>query len=513
MNDRTAPLERVPTGIPGLDPVLQGGLLKGGVYIVQGPPGAGKTILGNQICFNHARTGGNAVYVTLLAESHTRMLAHMRGMSFFQPRVIPERVYYVSCFKVLEGEGLEGLLKVLRTVTASRHATFLVLDGLVSAEEASPSAKDFKKFIHELQSITAMTDCTALLLGSTERPRGFRPEHTMVDGIIELSDDLAKLRSIRHLQVRKMRGANPVRGKHTLEITSDGITIHPRIETQLQPAPGGSMTPDGKRMKFGIEGLDAMLGGGLPGNSTTMLLGPSGCGKTTLGLQFLASGARVGEPGLCFSFYERPRQLLRKSERIGLDVGQWQAKGLIDFVWQPPVEGVIDVLAQRLLQTVEHLQARRLFLDGIQGFEVAAEFPERIRDAFSALVEELERRGVTTVYTVETRDLFGPNIVVPLFGISATTQNIMLLRHVELHAQLFRMISILKLRDSNYDSTIREFRITDRGIDVADTFNAANHVLTGTAVPNGHTDHAPTATARSKRRSKARPIKGKRKKK
>jgi len=158
MTDRTAPLERVATGVPGLDAVLQGGLLKGGVYIVQGPPGAGKTILGNQICFAQAAAGGNAVYVTLLAESHTRMLAHMRGMSFFQPRMIPDRVYYVSCFKVLEGEGLDGLLKVLRTVTASRKASFLVLDGLVSAEEASPSAKDFKKFIHELPSVTAITD-------------------------------------------------------------------------------------------------------------------------------------------------------------------------------------------------------------------------------------------------------------------------------------------------------------------------------------------------------------------
>jgi circadian clock protein KaiC len=503
MTERTAVLARVATGIAGLDPVLDGGLLKGGVYIVQGPPGAGKTILGNQICFNHAREGGSAVYVTLLAESHTRMLAHMRAMAFFEAGLIPERVYYVSCFKVLEGEGLDGLLKVLRTVTASRKASFLVLDGLVSAEEASPTAKDFKKFIHELQSITAMTDCTALLLGSTERPRGFRPEHTMVDGIIELSDDMAQLRAIRHLQVRKMRGANPVRGKHTIEITSDGIVLRPRIETQLH-APAGARASDEVRRPFGIGGLDAMLGGGLPGNSTTMLLGPSGCGKTTLGLQFLATGARNGEPGVWFGFYERPAHLLKKSARLGLDVEQWQQRGLIDFVWQPPVEGVIDVLGQRLIAAIRRMKARRLFLDGIQGFEVAAEFPERIRDVFSALVEELENSGVTTVYTAETRDLIGPHIVVPVEGISATTQNIVLLRHVELNAQLFRMISILKVRDGNYDSTIREFRITEGGFSVADTFNAANQVLSGTAVPNGSEERKSTAQRKPARKGKTR---------
>jgi len=504
MTEPTALLERIATGIPGLDPILDGGFLKGGVYIIQGPPGAGKTILGNQVCFNHARADGRAVYVTLLAESHTRMLAHLRAMSFFQPRLIPDRVYYVSAFKVLEGEGLEGLLKVLRSVMTSRKASVLVLDGLVSAEEISPTAKEYKKFIHELQSITSMTDCTALLLGSTERPRGFRPEHTMVDGIIELADDVTRLRSTRHLQVRKMRGADPVLGKHTLEITEDGIVIYPRIETQLRDRVGAVPTADNERMGFGVAGLDAMVGGGLPGRSTTMLLGPSGCGKTTLGLQFLAAGARAGEPGVHFGFYERPPQLLAKSARIGLEVAEWQARGLIDFIWQPPVEGVIDVLAQRLLQTVRRLKARRLFLDGLQGFEVAAEFPERIRDAFSALVEELERQGVTTLFTVETRDLFGPRIEVPVFGVSAVTQNIILMRHVELNAQLFRLISILKLRDSDYDSTIREFRITDKGISVADTFNATNHVLSGTAVPNEGMAQRPHGRARASKRPKAR---------
>lgn len=511
MTDMTAALERVPTGIPGLDPVLHGGFLKGGVYMVQGAPGAGKTILGNQVCFNHARAGGSAVYVTLLAESHTRMLAHMRAMSFFDPHMIPEKVYYVSCFKVLEGDGLEGLLKILRRVTSSRNASLLVLDGLVSAEEASPSPKDFKKFIHELQSITSLTECTALLLGSTERPSGFRPEHTMVDGILELSDDLSKLRAVRHLQVRKMRGADPVRGKHTLQITDDGITISPRIETRQTPRTGAPEPAD-ERMAFDIAGLDRMLQGGLPGHSTTMLLGPSGSGKTTLGLQFLAAGARAGEPGVYFGFYERPHQLLSKSDRLGLELSQLQARGLLDFVWQPPVEGVIDVLAQKLLETVQRAGARRLFLDGLQGFEVAAEFPERTRDAFSALTDELACQGVTTLYSVETRDLFGPRIEVPLHGVSAVTQNIVLLRHVELNAQLYRLISILKLRDSAYDSTIREFRITERGVSVADTFNAANHVMTGNAMPNGET-RASAPRKPPKRSSKRRPLAGRKRKK
>ena len=168
-------LGRVDTGVPGLDTILEGGLLTGGVYIVEGPPGSGKTILGNQICFHRASRGDSTIYITLLAESHTRMIAHLRGMAFFRADLIASAIYYISAFKVLEDAGLDGLLKSIQGSVYSRGASFIVLDGLVSAEEFAPSARAYKKFIHELQTISGMTGCTVLLLSSTERPGGFRP--------------------------------------------------------------------------------------------------------------------------------------------------------------------------------------------------------------------------------------------------------------------------------------------------------------------------------------------------
>jgi KaiC/GvpD/RAD55 family RecA-like ATPase len=233
---------RLDTGIPGLDTLLNGGLFKGGVYIVEGAPGSGKTILGNQICFHRAAAGDSTIYITLLAESHTRMISHLRGMDFFRPELIASAIYYISAFKVLEETGLDGLLKSIREAVHTRKASFVVLDGLVSAEEFSPSARAFKKFIHEVQTVSGMTGCTVLLLSSTERAGGFRPEHTMVDGLIELGDTAVGVQSLRHAVVRKMRGTRQLRGRHALEISSAGIKIRPRIESLLymseeDPAP------------------------------------------------------------------------------------------------------------------------------------------------------------------------------------------------------------------------------------------------------------------------------------
>jgi circadian clock protein KaiC len=206
-----APLERVPTGIPGLDTILRGGLLEAGIYIVRGEPGAGKTILGNQFCFNHAAAGHHAVYVTLMAETHDRMMQHMQTMSFFEPTRIPDGLYYISGFRVLEEDGIKGFIDLLWREIRTHNATLLVLDGLIVTAESSGSDRNFRKFIHELQAHMAIEGCTALLL-TDGRHDEYHPEYTMVDGLIELHDVLFGAQAERELEVRKLpRHRRPAR--------------------------------------------------------------------------------------------------------------------------------------------------------------------------------------------------------------------------------------------------------------------------------------------------------------
>jgi circadian clock protein KaiC len=479
------PLHRISSGISGLDTILNGGFLKGGIYLLMGPPGAGKTILGNQFSFSHVANGGRVIYVTLLAESHARMFTHIQTLSFFDPTPIADTLYYVSGYSTLEQEGLKGLTTFLRKEVRNHHATALIIDGLTTAREVEPSSLDLKHFLHELHVFTETIGCTTLLLTQFDDGNQVRPEFIMVDGLIELNDRLVDMRSIRELEVHKFRGSKSLSGRHVFEINDDGILVHPRTEALLAQAIKESVLPtiSEQRARFGVPRLDEMLNGGVPPGSTTILFGAPGAGKTLLGLHFLYEGAQRGEPGLLFGFNEVPFQLEQKARRLGLDFRPFVEGGLIKLFWQSQIEDILDVFAERLLEEIERFKVKRLFIDSLQGFQHVVASKERLSLFMSALVMLLRLRGVTTLCTMEVGELISESVHIPINAITALADNIISLRYVELRSQLYRLLSIMKMRDSSYNPSIREFRITPSGIELATTFQSAEAILTGEIHP------------------------------
>ncbi len=458
-------LTHVPSGVLGLDQVLRGGFFSGGVYIIRGAPGAGKTILANQICFRHAEAGGRALYVTLLSESHARMMQHMERLSFYNPDTIPSRLYFVSGFNALEEDGLRGLMTLLRREVRNHRASLLVLDGLLAVEESSGSDREFRKFIHEFQAYASAENCIALLLTNGSR-RDYHPEHTMVDGLITLEDVRFGKRAQRELEVRKFRGSGSLRGRHPFRISDQGVTVYPRVETVY-----GLLGPEEEdhvgdaRVSTGAPELDRLLGGGLQQGTTTLLLGASGSGKTTLGTQFLAQ-ASAEHPALHFGFYETPMRLMANARTLELPLERLHAEGALHILWRSPTEQMLDDLGHLLIETVEQRGIKRLFVDGIGGFMEAADLPSRVPSVFSALSNELRKRDVTTLYTAETSNLVGPSVFSPLDGLSAIADGLVLLRYVEAGAHLHRLLSVLKMRGGSFDAAVREFTIGKGGVDV-----------------------------------------------
>lgn len=454
----------VRTGVPGLDLVLGGGFRPGGLYLVEGRAGGGKTILASQVAFHRAASGERVLYVTVLAEGHGKLLDHIRGLSFFDEAVVSTSLQMLSGYQPLVDHGLAGLLKHLMALIQQHAPALLVVDGFRAATMYADTDKDLARFLHQLDSLVSGARCTTLLLSPTAGVEP-RTEHTLVDGLIELTTSQRGLRRSRVLEVHKLRASAHMEGRHLFRITGDGLRVFPRFEARIGTSPPAPLQIPG-RVSSGVDSLDAMMGGGVMPGSTTAILGAPGSGKTLLGLAFLKAGLDSGEPCAYFGFYESPERVVAKAAGVGLMLQGAVDAGTLSLQWQPPLELYMDELGEKLLGELERTRATRLFIDGVEGFRDVSAFPERFRMFITALTVHLRAAGVTTFFSQEL-PLFGNGPVVQdELLLSAVVENILRLRYVERRRRLRRLISVMKMRENSYDHDVREFRISDAGFHI-----------------------------------------------
>lgn len=456
-------LKRLQSGIEGLDELLKGGFVAGSSYIIQGRPGSGKTILANQIGFNHAREGGRVLFATLLAEPHERLFQFLSTLSFFDKDKIGDQIQFVSAFDTMENDGLDEVVKLLRREIVRQKSTVMILDGLLNARSRAESPLNTKRFISELQGHAAFAGCTVFFLTSSQLDDG-SPEHTMVDGVLELGEEMVGTRSIRRIKMRKTRGSGALAGAHECEITEDGLVVYPRLETTLtdsalRDSDHCSLLPSG------VPSLDPFIGGGLVTSSSTLIVGPSGAGKTSFGLSFLGLST-VESPGLHFGFYESPQRLRMKAAALGLDFERMERSGALTLLRKSTAAGLVDKLAIELLRVVEEKSIKRVFLDSLGGMARVAADKSRVQDLFTALMSELRAKDVTVVASWEVQNVLGGEINAPAPDLSSIVDNLLVLGFLQQATELKRQLSILKIRDNPYDPSLLEVTIGGQGLDV-----------------------------------------------
>lgn len=465
----TAELPRLISGVPGLDRVLDGGLVEGSSYIVQGEPGAGKTVLATQIAFGQAKAGRRILYATLLAESHERLFQSLSTMDYYDAASLGDGVTFVSLFQILRSDGLEAVVGLLRKEIARQSATVLIIDGLLNARDLASNTLDVKTFVAEVQGHAAFANCTVLFLTSAASTE-VSPEHTMVDGVVELVEQVIGVRSIRRLRVRKARGMATLGGYHQFIITSAGMRVFPRIEAQYA-CPTSNDVPNGTRIGTGSHGLDAMLGGGLPHASMTLASGPAGCGKTTLGMSFLAA-AEKREPALFFGFYETPERLRLKARSLELSLDDKLSAGQLEIIWRPMGENLLDELGHTVVEAVGRRNVKRLVIDSLAGFQRASVSPERLSDFISVLFNQLRGLGITTIATQETAPHRGATDM-PTSQFLSVFENLIGVHHLGASAEPRQAVSVMKMRDSAFEPGFRVLEIGRGGLIVGEKIAGA----------------------------------------
>ena len=473
--------ERFDTGVSNLDLVLGGGLLRGTIVMVIGPPGTGKTILAQQIAFRAAKRGEIALYFTGYSETHDKLLAHNRSLDYFEPEVIGTEIQMGSLPDLLT-EGRDEAKQAIIDTAQKQRASLAILDGFRSIRGFLPDEQAAAEFLYSFCARLALCGATLLVLvegDATDRIRD--PEQSVCDVIVSLHRVVRGGGHRRSIEVLKVRGAAPLAGLHPITIDARGITVYPRLESVV-PADGGQWTA--ARAGFGIADIDSLIGGGLNVGTSTLAAGTPGLGKTLLGLHFLAEGARRGERGLFAAFTESAAQLRAKAHHFGIDLEAAERDGSVELLVVPPHDLDSDLVAWLIRERVDNSGVQRLVIDSATELQGGLTSPERASMFMASLGAYLRSRGVTTYMTVDVPTIVGPELSFAGTPLLVFAENLLLLRYAELAGELHRVFAVLKMRFSEYDRTLRFYTIQDGvGIRIAGRAPRAEGLLTGQARP------------------------------
>lgn len=473
-------LGRLATGVPYLDGILNGGIPLYSVNVVSGAPGAGKSILCQQIAFHNASPNSKVLYLSTLSEPLEKLVRYQQEFAYFDKSKLDRTVIYGDIGETILQEGASKTIEtLLGRLRETGNIKTVVIDSFKALSESAATAKEARALAYNLALQLSKIPCTSFLIGEyTKREMEDEPIFAIADGIFELTNESREMGTARYLRVLKLRGAGYFAGLHSFDIDSEGIKLHPRLRAAGAPSQPPS---DQQKVETGIEGVDEMLQGGIPGGSATLVVGGAGTGKTLLGLHFIVQGISQGEPAVVATFQETPDQLCRIAGGFGWDLKQMEREGILRLLYSPPVELDIDRFAAELQGAIAKIGARRVVIDSVVDLEAGAPSEGRYKEFVYSLVSIFKSQGITSLMTSETPDLFG-SVKLTDSGVSVVADNVVLLRYVEMNSAITRAISVLKTRGSDHDKSLKEFEITDRGIEILGKFEGQTGIMSGSPV-------------------------------
>ena len=458
-------LGRVRSGSTRLDEILHGGLPEHAINLVIGPPGAGKTILADQYLFQNATEDRPAINYSTLSEPHEKLLRYGQSLSFFDTTAVGRRVFYGALGPDVRTGGLDAVLERITADIKARRPGMIAIDSF-RALAAYADAEAFRSFLADLADSVSAFPMTVFWVGEySPDDIAEKPEFAVADSILSLSREDSGVREFRYLQVLKLRGSGYLSGKHACRLGVEGIDVYPRIADRADPSAYARATG---RTSSGVAALDALTDDGFLAGSSTLVAGPSGIGKTLMGMHYVFSGARAGEPSLIASFQENPSQLQGILSAFGWSLDEDD----VHIFYESAVDLYVDEWMSNVLDRVERLGIRRVLIDSLGDLEVVAADEMRFREFVYSLIQRATRAGVSLMFTMELPDLFRVRRLSE-HSFSHLTDNVVLLQYVHEDATLRRALTVIKSRGTRHDQRVHEFEITENGVVLGEPLDMA----------------------------------------
>jgi len=416
----------------------------------------------------------------VLGEPPLKMLRYQQQFPFFDISKVNQSIKFVNlAADLLEGDFDQVLARIADEVRDFAPSLVFVdsfRSVVQSAQGMERGAAGLQHFVQQLGMQMTSWLATTFLIGEYLAPEAeSSPVFTVADGIIWMSQLVHRDALVRKIQVVKMRGQAQSLGVHTFRINDSGVEIFPRA---MLKAAGSHVSIGGhQRLSMGVPELDRMMGGGVPAGYSLLLVGPSGSGKSVLATQFLAEGVAQGEAGVIAAFEKSPNQLLSHHLNTLIENGR------VGVINTRTLDLSIDEILHDLVEMIERLQAKRVVIDSLSGFELALASPFRddFRESLYRMVAVLTAMGVTVLMTAELEDRY-EMLRFSSYGNAFLADAIVMQRYVELEGQLKRVISVIKVRASDHSKEIRFFDITATGLVMGEPATQYAGVLTGRAV-------------------------------
>ena len=473
--------DRAKTGVFGLDQILNGGLPRNHIYLIDGEPGSGKTTMALQFLLEGVQIGEKGLYVTLsesreeleqVAASHGWTLDGIDIFELASERP-DEATEGYTLFHPAEVELQQTMDAVLARIE-ERNPSRVVFDSLSEMRLLAREPLRFRRQILAMKQFFGTRDGTVLLLDDKTSPGDDLQLHSLAHGVIVLEHVALEYGSERRrLQVTKVRGAQFRGGFHDFRISTGGVQVFPRI---LHDVPRTSFT--GSAIASGSSRLDALLGGGITAGTSLLITGAAGTGKSVLCTQFAHAAVNRGERVLFYLFDERLATFKLRTRALGMDIDGALDDGQFHIQQIEPTELSPGEFASQVVTAVEKEKIALVVIDSINGYMQSMPEERLLPIQVHELLSFLSNNGVTCIMTLVQHGIFG-NPVDEAAEVSYLADTVILMRYFEVNGTVRQAISVVKRRSGDHERTIRECKVAHGGLNVGAPIREFQGVLTG----------------------------------